>query len=213
MSRDITLLHPKLQRILKEMKTVCDDHGLSFIVTDGFRTQEEQEKLYAQGRTASGSIVTNARYPNSTHCWGIAFDFCRSIKGLEYENSDHFFEQVAQIGKSFGLAWGGDWSSFVDKPHLYLKEFSPDGTASKLIAEYGNPMSFVETWSNNVAGFTDVTNADWYADDIKWAKEQGLIKGYDDGTFRPDRKVTRAEMISILHRWAVINYERYVESD
>lgn len=200
MSRDITLLHPKLQRIIKNLKTVCDEHGLSFIVTDGFRTKGEQDKLYAQGRTASGSIVTNARYPDSQHCWGIAFDFCRSIKGLEYDDTDHFFEQVAQLGKSMGLAWGGDWHSFMDKPHLYLKEFSPDGTCSKLKQEYESPMIFMETWSNTVAGFTDVDESDWYADDVRWAKDIGLVQGYDDDTFRPDRKITRAEVISLMHR-------------
>lgn len=200
MSRDITLLHPKLQRILKQLKSVCDDHGLSFIVTDGFRTKGDQDKLYAQGRTASGSIVTNSRYPDSHHCWGIAFDFCRAIKGLEYENSDHFFEQVAQIGKSMGLAWGGDWSSFRDMPHLYLREFSPDGTCKLLKEQYESPITFMETWCDNVAGFTDVSSADWYADDVQWAKDAGIAAGYDDGTFRPDRKITRAEVISMLHR-------------
>ena len=199
MSRDITLLHPRLQRILKEMQDVCKAQGLSFIVPDGFRTMTEQNDLYAKGRTKAGQIVTNVRYPNSAHCWGIAFDFCRSIQGLEYDDSDHFFEQVARIGKTYGLAWGGDWTSFIDKPHLYMSEYSPDGTARLLLDRWGSPVKFMQSWHNTV-GFDDVHEEDWYAEDVRWGKQLGIVSGYDDNTFRPDRKITRAEALSMLHR-------------
>lgn len=41
----------------------------------------------------------------------------------------------------------------------------------------------------------------WAKDDIDWAKSIGVIKGYEDGTFKPDKQVTRAELAAILHRY------------
>ncbi|MPM42905.1 hypothetical protein SDC9_89577 [bioreactor metagenome] len=43
-------------------------------VTDGFRSVEEQDKLYAKGRTALGSIITKARGGCSNHNFGLAID-------------------------------------------------------------------------------------------------------------------------------------------
>ena len=40
----------------------------------------------------------------------------------------------------------------------------------------------------------------WAVKDIDWAVERGLMKGYPDGTFKPDKPVTRAELAVILHR-------------
>lgn len=143
MSRDVTLLHPKLRAIIPRFLADCTAAGLSVLITGTFRTAAEQNKLYAQGRTAAGKIVTNAKYPRSLHNWGVAFDFCRNVKGREYDDSDGFFSRVGTIGKRYGLSWGGDWKNFPDKPHLELTEFSPVQT---LIDLYGTPENFIKTW-------------------------------------------------------------------
>lgn len=147
MSRDISLLHPKLQQIIPQIILRCAAQGLSVLVTDGFRTKAEQDALYAKGRTAPGSIVTQVQWPSSAHCWGVAFDFCRNVRGREYDDSDHFFQRVAEIAKPFGLEWGGDWRNFVDKPHLQLAEFMPGNSTAWLRQTYGSPERFRETWT------------------------------------------------------------------
>lgn len=143
MSRDVNLLHPKLRVIVAQVLDECAAAGLPVRITQTFRTREEQEALYWQGRTTPGAIVTNARWPNGAHCWGVAFDFCRNVRGREYDDSDGFFRRVAEIGKKHGLAWGGDWKNFVDKPHLELAEFMPGGSAAWLIKTYGSPEKFM----------------------------------------------------------------------
>ena len=47
---------------------------------------------------------------------------------------------------------------------------------------------------------TDYENH-WAAQHIRWAMEEGLIRGYPDGSFRPDKPVTRAELATILPRY------------
>lgn len=203
MSRDLTQLHPKLQAIIPRLIADCAALGLPVLVTDGMRTKAEQDTLYAKGRTAPGSIVTNVRYPSSMHNWGVAFDFCRNVKGREYDDADDFFFRVASVAKTYGLDWGGDWKTFVDKPHLQLAEYSLDGTTAYLRQTYGTPEQFVKTWQTVLTGcgFSDVPADAWYAEPLEWAVSAGLIAGFDDGTFRPDAPLTRAQLVSILYRY------------
>lgn len=49
----------------------------------------------------------------------------------------------------------------------------------------------------------------WAADDIRWCMERGILKGYPDGSFQPDKPVTRAEMAVICKRM----YAYTVEAD
>lgn len=48
--------------------------------------------------------------------------------------------------------------------------------------------------------FKDITGEEWYSGCIAAAVEAGLVKGYEDGTFCPERAVTREEMVSVLAR-------------
>ena len=47
---------------------------------------------------------------------------------------------------------------------------------------------------------TDYENH-WAKEDIEWAKRTGIIKGYEDGTFRPNNTLTRAEFVAVLRRY------------
>lgn len=48
--------------------------------------------------------------------------------------------------------------------------------------------------------FNDVPESAWYAEFVKAAAELGLIDGYEDGTFRPNAPITRAEACTIVNR-------------
>ncbi len=51
-----------------------------------------------------------------------------------------------------------------------------------------------------VAPFKDVPVGHKYMMAIGYLKEQGLVQGYDDGTFKPDREINRAEALKILQK-------------
>ena len=124
MGREINKLHPRLQKIISQLQEECRKENLFLGIGDCFRTVAEQDALYAQGRTKPGSIITNAPGSSysSQHQWGIAFDFYKNVSGHAYDD-DAFFQRVGDIGKSLGLGWGGDWSGFVDRTHLYLPDW------------------------------------------------------------------------------------------
>jgi hypothetical protein len=51
----------------------------------------------------------------------------------------------------------------------------------------------------SAASFRDVQNH-WGKDAIQWAVDKGIVKGYSDGTFKPDHTVTEAEFLVMLIR-------------
>lgn len=58
--RDITLCHPRLQKLATELIQKCADQELQIKIGETLRTTAEQDALYAQGRSKPGKIVTNA---------------------------------------------------------------------------------------------------------------------------------------------------------
>ena len=145
--RDITLCHPRLQAIASEWVKACESAGLKVAIGETYRTVAEQDALYVQGRTKPGNKVTNARGSSysSQHQWGIAFDFYRADGKGAYNEDGDFFGRAATIAKNLGLAWGGDWKSIVDKPHVYLPDWG-SGTGI-LKQKYGTFEAFKKTWA------------------------------------------------------------------
>ena len=48
--------------------------------------------------------------------------------------------------------------------------------------------------------FSDVPSDQWYASDVKNLKARGVVKGYDDNSFKPNKPVTRIEFLAMLYR-------------
>ncbi|WP_341279576.1 X2-like carbohydrate binding domain-containing protein [Paenibacillus sp. FSL H8-0537] len=51
---------------------------------------------------------------------------------------------------------------------------------------------------NSAASFTDVQSADWYGSAVQTASASGLINGFEDGSFRPNDKITREQAMAII---------------
>ena len=117
-SRDISLLRADVAANCHLFVEECKKQGLPVLVTETVRDLEYQASLYAKGRTAPGSIVTNQKTPSfHSDKAGLAFDICKNVKGHEYDDLA-FFNRCGEIGKKIGFSWGGDWLSLQDKPHF-----------------------------------------------------------------------------------------------
>ena len=128
----IKTLHPKLRGIAsKFINDVEKKLGIRLRITDGLRTFAEQNKLYAQGRTTAGKIVTNAKGGQSYHNYGLAFD-CYLTEGGKVTFKKAVNSEIAKIGKDLGLEWGGEWKTLKDMPHFQLTK----GKTSDLLALY-----------------------------------------------------------------------------
>lgn len=178
MARDINQLHPQAKALAQKLVSECAVHGLVIKITDCVRDKAEQNALYAQGRTTAGNKVTNAKYPNSMHNWGIAFDICRNDGHGAYFDGDGFFKKVGVISKQLGLEWGGDWTSPVDKPHFQLSGWG--STPKKLKATYGTPEAYRKTWGGSNAGGNTSGNTSSTA-----GTSTGNVKISVDGSWGP----------------------------
>ena len=52
------------------------------------------------------------------------------------------------------------------------------------------------------SGFSDVPSSVWYAKAVTWASKKGVVSGYSNGTFGPNNKLTREQMVTILYNVA-----------
>lgn len=112
-------VHPLVATKARQLIERAYREGINVIITQGLRTVEEQNELYAQGRTKPGKIVTNAKGGYSYHNYGLAFDFAvLNDDGSVNWKVDEQWKRVGAIGKSLGLEWGGDWKDFKDYPHF-----------------------------------------------------------------------------------------------
>ena len=107
----------------RAMVELCAHAGLAILVTQGLRTWEEQDELYAKGRTlppiGKQNVVTNAKGGQSYHNFGLAFDIVvlDAVGKADWNTSHPGWSIAANVGKSLGLEWGGDFKSIKDLPH------------------------------------------------------------------------------------------------
>ncbi len=121
-SQRLARVHPRLAELGLRLIDLCAQAGVAVLITQGLRTVQEQDDLYAQGRSNPGKIVTNAKGGQSWHNFGLAFDIVvlDSVGKAEWDTAHPGWKEAAKIGKSLGLEWGGDWKSFKDLPHFQL---------------------------------------------------------------------------------------------
>lgn len=117
---NIATLHPRVQPYARSFIQKAAAAGITLKILSGLRTYEEQNALYAQGRTAPGNPVTNARGGYSNHNFGIAFDI-GIFSGSKYLEESPLYQTVAPIALDLGLEWGGNWKSLQDLPHYQLR--------------------------------------------------------------------------------------------
>jgi len=77
--------------------------------------------------------------------------------------------------------------------------FQPEKTITR--AEFTViAMRFADLDTSGENIFTDVNAGDWFYDQVVGSIRYGWINGYEDGTFRPNNTITRAEVTTIVNR-------------
>jgi len=107
----IATLLPEVQPSARALVTKAAADGITIKVISGLRTYDEQNDLYAQGRTKPGRIVTNARGGHSNHNFGIAFDV-GVFEGGQYLDESPKYKAVGVLGMDLGLEWAATGRQF-----------------------------------------------------------------------------------------------------
>lgn len=122
----LQLVMPELAAKITQMDTMLEQEQILIRVVQGLRTWSQQDQLYAQGRTAPGARVTNARGGYSYHNFGLAVDCVPSQFGPDQPyapdwNSSHpAWKRMIAVGESLGLTSGATWTTIIDAPHFQL---------------------------------------------------------------------------------------------
>lgn len=129
--RRLSQVHPVLASRGRCLIELCALDGFAVLITQGLRTWEEQDRLYAKGRTVpplgKKHVVTYAKGGSSFHNFGLAFDIVilDAIGKADWDTSNPAWARAGDLGKSVGLEWGGEWRRFKDIPHFqYIGELT-----------------------------------------------------------------------------------------
>lgn len=133
MESKITSIHPKVLDAITATITEARARGMAVALHSGLRTADEQQKLWELGRITHnpdgaslakpmGNIVTNARAYESWHNFGLAGDIVfKDAKGFTWDVAHEKWKALGDVGKIYGLEWGGDWPKFPDLPHFQMR--------------------------------------------------------------------------------------------
>lgn len=119
-SRSLDDLRPEMRPMVDAFLADCASDHIDILVTCTLRSMEEQAALYAQGRTASGRIVTNAQPGQSAHNYGLALDVVPIVNGKpDWDGGHPVWHQIGGLGQLRGLQWlGAPGSPFIEQAHF-----------------------------------------------------------------------------------------------
>ena len=114
-------------------------------VTEGLRSWNEQQRLYEQGRTTPGKIVTNCPGGHSWHQYGLAVDVCpndesKPVWTPDWNENHPNWKRIEQVAASMGFTCGCAFRTRPDDPHLQLTgrfPANPDKEAQGLFRDGG----------------------------------------------------------------------------
>lgn len=139
-SRRIDHLHPDLQPLANKFVRLCKARQVDVLIVCTYRSEEEQNVLYAQGRTAPGAKVTNAKGGQSKHNFTLqglpaarAFDAVPLLHGKPaWEDprdadanwrNDFGWRVMGEVAAELGLVWyGAPGARFPEAPHFQLAD-------------------------------------------------------------------------------------------
>ncbi len=103
---------------------------------------------------------------------------------------DAWYKDAVQYAYDNGLMTG-----------VSATEFAPEATTTRamivsILARLEN------VTSAESAGFSDVSDGDWYATAVNWAANVGVVNGYEDNTFRPNTAITREQLAAMLMNYS-----------
>ena len=127
---------------------------------------------------------------------GVLFDRDKATGGLGFVNTyTENTYKTATLNKTdhFAFLKGYPGGGFAPGKNMSRAEVTT--MFARLLTEQ------MEANKSYPASFSDVTSAHWAANYIGYMEQFGIVRGYSDGTFRPNAPITRAEFAAICCRF------------
>ncbi len=128
-----------------------------------------------------------------------------------------------QAGKSFPFVDVSKNDRYYDAvDYLYSKgimngtsstKFSPNAELTRAMVVTILYRAQGEPAVHTSGSFKDVAAGRYYTEAVEWAAANNIVKGFTDGTFKPDKSVTREQLAAFLSRFAEYNGVELTEAD
>ena len=119
-------MHPRFLAVLLDLLAKCESQQYLYVAICGYRAKSEQAKLYFQGRTTPGRIVTNAKPGLSFHQYGVACDLVRDLDvlkdGLQPAWDSPRYLKLKEEGEKLGLQVGVKSVPGGDPGHVQIPD-------------------------------------------------------------------------------------------
>ena len=160
--------------------------GVEALVKDGAPDYEILAEFFQS--FANNTVTTGAVGPRKASYEYVYGEGRITILGVFGDVNDHWSEAWVYAMYNAGMVQGVSASSFEPERKMTRAEF---GTMLYRICGLSN-----DGYDNP---FDDVEESDWYYDEVVALAENGIINGYGDGTFAPDKEISRQEMVQLVY--------------
>jgi D-alanyl-D-alanine dipeptidase len=141
-------INREMARLATDVISRARMEGMDMRVVSDFRSVEEQNALFAQGRTAPGRVVTNATGGSSWHNYGLAVDVAfNNANGQPSWPENANWDRYGEIAVQRGLEWGGNWRGINDRPHIEYHPGLGAGEARTMLPAYRQG-GLDQVWNN-----------------------------------------------------------------
>ena len=160
-----------------KLKQVTLPSSLTTIGADAFRGTSLTSVMIPKSVKSVGSEAFGYR------SWAIDYGFL-PVNGFT------IYGQAGSAAETYYKTLLNKYNQYKRDSYLvncYPEDFDPSGT-----------VNFIKT----IAGFNDVTEKDWFANDVKYVVDKKLMTGTGNDLFSPNGKTTRGQAVTILYRLA-----------
>lgn len=168
-------------------ETVNEKDGT--ILTEMYPTSYGDLVLYGNGKTYSdGSRVKISYYATAAASDGT------TLLGWNTKPDGS--------GDSYPVGWRNRTQDVAEKPTLYLYAQWEDSEAALPPIQTILPAITASAAPSAASAFADVARTDWFYADVQFVTDRGLMNGVGADGFAPNGTLTRAMIVTILHRLA-----------
>ena len=144
---------------------------------------------------ASDAVIKNAKGEDVTANYKITY-VDGVLKAIEVLNKEIHFNYV--IGYTDGTIRPNNDISRAEVATIFFRLLTDEAR---------------EQYTTTAGNFTDVKAGMWCNRAIATLTNMGIIKGYTDGSFQPNKSITRAELATIIARFAKLDVNTKTFSD
>ena len=113
-------------------------------------------------------------------------------------DSQGWYANYVNLGVQYSLVTGYEDQTF--RPGQFINRAEAVTLVMRLIGLFGLEL---ENQGDDIS-FTDVPQFSWFEDPVARAAANGLIRGYADGSFKPDQNISRGESAVLFSRLLVL---------